>query len=115
RGGDGHRADRKLVSRADRKWRTGMGIPAGGGGSRVKRTGPALLPILIFLLASLTKADRSQAQEREFPFSVAAVERALQQLGAYRGARLPSLSGFIEAERAGVPNYERPYYEFKLD
>jgi len=81
----------------------------------VKRTGPTLLPILIFLLASLTKADRSQAQEREFPFSVAAVERALQQLGAYRGARLPSLSGFIEAERAGVPNYERPYYEFKLD
>jgi hypothetical protein len=92
-----------------------MGIPADGGGSRVKLTGRALLPILIFLFSGLSRAQPSPAQEREFPFSVAAVKVALEQLGAYRGARLPSLSGFIEAERAGVPNYERPYYEFKLD
>jgi len=38
----------------------------------------------------------SQASEREFPFPVAAVQSALQQIGAYRGARLPSLEGFVE-------------------
>jgi hypothetical protein len=57
----------------------------------------------------------SQASEREFPFPVAAVQSALQQLGAYRGARLPSLEGFVELEPNAVPNYQHPYYEFKLD
>jgi hypothetical protein len=57
----------------------------------------------------------SQAREREFLFSLAAVQSALQQMGAYRGARLPSLDGFVEVEPTVVPNYQHPYYEFKLD
>ena len=57
----------------------------------------------------------SQASAREFPFSLAAVQSALQQMGAYRGARLPSLDGFVEIEPNAVPNYQHPYYEFKID
>jgi hypothetical protein len=85
----------------------------------VKRTRPwqVWLLVLVFVFPGLTRAEQSQRQtgEREFPFSLAAVQAALQQLGAYRGARLPSLSGFIEGEPTEALNYEHPYYEFKLD
>jgi Bacterial SH3 domain len=81
----------------------------------MKRTGQAMLSILIFTLPSLALADQSPPLEREFPFSLAAVQAVLQQLGAYRGARLPSLSGFIGSAQAVLQNYERPYYEFTLD
>ena len=66
---------------------------------------------------SPTPAEQSQPQtgEREFPFSLAAVQSALQQMSAYRGARLPSLDGFVEVESGAVPNYQHPYYEFKLE
>ena len=73
-----------------------------------------LLAIFLLAVHSLSQAEQ-QAQLREFPFSLGAVQSALQQLGAYRGARLPSLAGFIEGEPAETPNYEHPYYEFKFD
>jgi len=109
-----------------------------------KQPAPSLVPLamLVFVLTTLIQAGSAQAGsaqigsaqagsahdgptqaelsppqtgEREFPFSLAAVQSALQQMGAYRGARLPSLGGFVEAEPEGVPNYQNPYYEFKLD
>jgi hypothetical protein len=66
---------------------------------------------------SPTQLEQSQLQsgEREFPFSLAAVQSALQQMGAYRGARLPSLDGFVELEAGAAPALQHPYYEFKLD
>ena len=73
-----------------------------------------LLAIFLLAVHSLSQAEQ-QAQLREFPISLGAVQSALQQLGAYRGARLPSLAGFIEGEPAETPNYEHPYYEFKFD
>jgi len=75
-----------------------------------------LLAIFLLAVHSLSQAEQQpQAQPREFPFSLGAVQSALQQLGAYRGARLPSLAGFVDGGPAETPNYEHPYYEFKFD
>jgi hypothetical protein len=61
-------------------------------------------------------AESPSQPAREFSFSLAAVQSALQQMGAYRGARLPSLDGFVEAAQGGAaPDLQHPYYEFKLD
>jgi len=54
-------------------------------------------------------------QEREYPASSATVKAALEQLGAYRGSRLPTLEGFIQTERVELDQYQRPYYEFKIE
>jgi len=60
-------------------------------------------------------AESPSPSAREFSFSLAAVQSALQQMGAYRGARLPSLDGFVEAAQGAAPDLQHPYYEFKLD
>ena len=78
----------------------------------------ALAGLLALLLVTgvLTAQETEQpAQEREFPASTLAVKTALQQLGAYQGAKLPTLDGFIRLERAGAGPFERPYYEFKIE
>ena len=68
------------------------------------------------LLLALLKADTSPpAQDREFEFPVLAVQTALRQMGVYRGARLPTLDGFITMSKAQMPHYERPYYEYKIE
>jgi hypothetical protein len=72
--------------------------------------------VLLVSSACLMSAEESQgAQEREYPHSIAAVKIALQKLGAYAGSRLPTLDGFIKTDRRQLDQYERPYYEFKLD
>jgi hypothetical protein len=72
--------------------------------------------MLVFSCHSLYAADNPKAvQEREYPFPPALVETALRQMGAYTGARLPTLEGFIKTDRAQLPKYERPYYEFKIE
>jgi len=63
----------------------------------------------------LSTAQTPGTPQREYPYSVTAVEAGLKQLGAYTGARLPALDGFITTEREHLPHYQRPYYEFKID
>jgi hypothetical protein len=71
---------------------------------------------LLLLSASLSAAEIPQgAQEREYAASSATIKAALEQLGAYRGSRLPTLEGFIQTERIELDQYQRPYYEFKID
>ena len=67
------------------------------------------------LLLSVLAAASAQPVERQFPFPVALVETALRLLNAYTGTRLPGLEGFIHTDRAQLPHYERPYYEFKIE
>jgi hypothetical protein len=84
----------------------------------VRRVGHLEFLLLGFLLwsASLSAAEIPQgAQEREYAASSATVKAALEQLGAYRGSRLPTLEGFIQTERVQLDQYQRPYYEFKVD
>jgi len=53
--------------------------------------------------------------EREYPFPISAVETSLHDLGAYQGARLPTLDGFVAVDQSKLPQFERPYYEFKIE
>jgi hypothetical protein len=72
--------------------------------------------ILVIVSAFGFAAETSPGtQERDYPFPLPAVKLALQQLGAYRGGRLPSLDGFITTVRADLGHYERPYYEYKIE
>ena len=73
--------------------------------------------LMIVLASGVVAAQESeqQTQEREYPVAALAVKTALQQLGAYQGAKLPTLDGFIKLERVGAGPFERPYYEFKIE
>ncbi len=55
------------------------------------------------------------AVEREFPFPLPAVKAALENIGAYSGNRLPSLEGFADVGRINLKDYQRPYYEYKIE
>ena len=75
-----------------------------------------LLVGLLLWSASLSAAEIPRgAQEREYAALSATVKAALEQLGANRGSRLPTLEGFIQTERVELDQYQRPYYEFKID
>jgi hypothetical protein len=78
------------------------------------RSAIALALLLASALLSLGQGLKG-GQEREFPVSVAAAKAALQNIGAYSGSRLPSLEGFVKLEGVHVQEYQRPYYEFKID
>lgn len=70
--------------------------------------------LLASVLASPAQSGRA-AVEREFPFSLPAVKAALDNIGAYTGNRLPSLDGFAETGRINMKDYQRPYYEYKIE
>ena len=73
-----------------------------------------MLAILLLALVSSAQEAR-QSYEREYAFPIATVEAALRQLGAYAGARLPALEGFIRTTRSELPQYQRAYYEYKIE
>lgn len=74
------------------------------------------LAALMAMMATGGSAQEVGKQsEREYPFPLAAVKAALQNLGANAGTRLPSLEGFIKLEGVHLEEYQRPYYEYKLD
>lgn len=73
------------------------------------------IALLLILVSCAAADDAPKTQERDFPYPPAAIETALRQLGAYTGSRLPSLDGFIKTERAQLPHYQRPYYEYKIE
>ncbi len=72
------------------------------------------LLLLVAALACPAQTLRG-AVEREFPFSLPAVKAALDNIGAYTGNRLPSLEGFAEVGRINLKDYQRPYYEYKIE
>jgi hypothetical protein len=77
----------------------------------------AFVWFLLVLLSAILPAEEipKGAQEREYAASSATLKAALEQLGAYSGSRLPTLEGFIQTERIELDQYQRPYYEFKVD
>ncbi|HEV2732127.1 MAG TPA: SH3 domain-containing protein [Terriglobales bacterium] len=75
----------------------------------------ARIALLLTLVACAVAEDAPKTQERDFSYPSAVIETALRQLGAYTGSRLPSLDGFIKTERAQLPHYQRPYYEYKIE
>jgi hypothetical protein len=84
----------------------------------VRRTShPGITFVWLVLLSGYFQAAEipNVAQEREYAASSATIKAALEQLGAYRGSRLPTLEGFIQTERVELDQYQRPYYEFKVE
>lgn len=71
--------------------------------------------VLILCAVAAPAQTMRGAVEREFPFSVPTVKAALQNIGAYAGSRLPSLEGFAALERLNLKDYQRPYYEYKME
>jgi hypothetical protein len=57
----------------------------------------------------------SSTQSRDFPFTEASLKAALQNIGGYGGGRLPSLEGFIAGDNIHPEDYQRPYYEYKIE
>ena len=54
-------------------------------------------------------------RQKEFSASLPAVKAALENIGAYTGSRLPSLDGFVNLEGIHASDFQRPYYEYKID
>jgi Bacterial SH3 domain len=92
-----------------------MGISPDVGDCSLKPTRQNSLVALIILSSVLVAGQEATPEQREYPFSAVAVQTALQQLGAYTGARLPLLSGFVRGEPEKTAHYEYPYYEYKID
>ena len=71
--------------------------------------------LVVLLLAGLGAQTTRVERDREFSASLPAVKAALQNLGAYTGNRLPSLDGFVNLEGVNQADFQRPYYEYKID
>jgi hypothetical protein len=50
--------------------------------------------------------------ERSYPFSVEAVQKALQKIGGFGGGKLPVLDGFVTA--ADLDHYDHPYFQYRV-
>lgn len=74
----------------------------------------SVLLVSVFLACGVSAEELKGAQQREFPVSIPAARAALQNMGAYTGARLPSLEGFTKEQALGE-HYQRPYYEYKIE
>src|SRR3954468_15669425 len=70
---------------------------------------------MMIVSATLLAQAPSSTQGREFPFPEASLKAALQNIGGYGGGRLPSLEGFIAGGNIHPEEYQRPYYEYKIE
>jgi hypothetical protein len=77
----------------------------------------AILRITVAVLcASCALAQGPKVErQKDFAASLPAVKAALQNLGAYTGNRLPSLDGFVNLQGIQAADFQRPYYEYKVD
>ena len=64
-----------------------------------------------FAVAQGARVER----QKDFAASLPSVKAALQNLGAYTGSRLPSLDGFVNLQGIQIGDFQRPYYEYKID
>jgi hypothetical protein len=51
---------------------------------------------------------------RAYPKSKADVDKALKELGAYSGQKLPIVDGFVAAGDQSLDRYERAFYQFSI-
>lgn len=79
----------------------------------------ALLISMLALLCALSltawaQTEANTAQERSYAYPAEKVRKALEQLGAYAGGKLPMVDGFVAATVQQQERYERPYYQYRL-
>ena len=58
------------------------------------------------------QTDDSSVVERTYPFSVDAVQKALQRIGGFGGGKLPVLDGFVTA--TDLDRYDHPYFQYRV-
>ena len=75
----------------------------------------AMVSLVVILCSAGLAQTQGVSQSRDYPFPEAPVKAALQNLGAYTGSRLPSLDGFVKMEGVQPEDYQRPYYEYKIE
>ena len=97
-----------------------------GGASFRRRIPPALLTACLstfgFLIAAPRGLTQGNAQgnaqgnvyERKFPQSKAALEKAVKELQAAAGGRLPVLAGFATSADHPLERFQRGYYQAKF-
>jgi hypothetical protein len=74
---------------------------------------PALLLCSALLCGFLSaQTDDSSVVERTYPFSVDAVQKALQRIGGFGGGKLPVLDGFVTA--TDLDRYDHPYFQYRV-
>jgi hypothetical protein len=59
-------------------------------------------------------SDSNAAIERTYPYSLEAVQQALQRIGGFGGGKLPILDGFVVATQDQLERYEHPYYQYRV-
>jgi hypothetical protein len=73
----------------------------------------SLFLILLMLCGSIwPQSDDSAAVERTYPFTVDAVQKALQRIGGFGGGKLPVLDGFVTS--ADPERYDHPYFQYRV-
>jgi hypothetical protein len=73
--------------------------------------------LILFALCCVGATAQSEAgsiMERTFPYSAEAVNKALEQVGGFRGGTLPMVEGFVAVNLADLERYQRPYYQFRV-
>ncbi|MGB9256076.1 MAG: hypothetical protein WCC25_14650 [Candidatus Korobacteraceae bacterium] len=93
----------------------------GGRYRRIKDSAVARSAFAALLLISLAAAQNSAPKsiqsataERSFHASKADVQKALHQLPAYPGGKLPVLEGFADPGGRSLDSYKRGYYEYDV-
>lgn len=68
----------------------------------------------IALFCALRVSAQTTPGDRTFHYSKTDVEKALRNMQAYAGGRLPTLEGFVEAGDRPLDRYQRGYYQYDI-
>jgi len=77
------------------------------------RVGTWLLSCALLCSSALWAQSDTSVVERTYPFSVDAVQQALQRIGGFGGGKLPVLDGFVTS-LANLDHYDHPYYQYRV-
>jgi hypothetical protein len=88
--------------------RTGAGAVSGPGRSNLRIL---LAAVLLAAVSGVDLRAQTSVNERVFPQSKESVEKALKNLQANMGGRLPVLDGFAKAGQHALDRYQRGYYQ----
>src|SRR6202790_2356833 len=96
--------------------------PIGTSSVNHRRSPPAPLNIFFSLLVGIVAfplprcaAAQAVPYARTFPKSKEEVDKALKELQAYAGQRLPIVDGFVATSEQPLNRYERAFYQFSID
>src|SRR5215468_10782099 len=76
------------------------------------RVGTLVLSVVLFFSGATWAQSDTSIVERTYPFSVDAVQQALQRIGGFGGGKLPVLDGFVTS--ANLERYDHPYYQYRV-